>query len=71
MMLAEGDERIERWADEMRRRGVTAFGLATAEPAVLGDEWMGRIPGLRADGPPREARGIWLQRYTLEPAAAP
>jgi hypothetical protein len=67
MMLAEGDERLGLWAGQMRERGATRFAFATQDPALFEGEWTRRVPGLQADGPPQEARGIWLQRYVLTP----
>jgi hypothetical protein len=51
----------------MQARGVTAFGFMTGDPAVFNGPWLRRVDGLSADGPPVEVRGIWLQRYTLQP----
>jgi hypothetical protein len=67
IMLAQGDDRLAEWANAMRERGVTSFGLITDRPETLDGAWRGRVPGLASDGPPQEARGAWLQRYVLGP----
>ena len=45
-------------------RGVTRFGFVTDEQSVVDGAWTRGVPGLSADGPPLQSRGIWLQ--TLE-----
>jgi hypothetical protein len=67
IMLAQGDDRMAEWANVMRERGVTSFGLFTDKRETLDGAWRERVPGLAADGPPQEASGAWLQRYTLGP----
>ncbi|HYP40958.1 MAG TPA: hypothetical protein VEX13_11420 [Chloroflexia bacterium] len=67
IMLAEGDDRLERWAEQMRERGVTHFGLMTTRPSTFTAPWTTRLSGLTAEGQPEQARGIWLQRYSLSP----
>jgi hypothetical protein len=67
IMLAAGDERLAEWANTMRERGVTSFGFITDRPETLDGPWRTRVPGLAPDGPPREARGAWLQRFSLGP----
>jgi hypothetical protein len=64
-MLAEGDQRLELWANRMRDKGVAHFGLATTNPAVFTGAWTHGVAGLRADGAPRESQGLWLQGYAL------
>ncbi|HEX9990688.1 MAG TPA: hypothetical protein VGE45_19695 [Chloroflexia bacterium] len=67
IMLAEGDDRLELWAEQMRERGVTHFGLITTNPSTFTAPWTTRLSGLATDGQPEHARGVWLQRYTLSP----
>jgi hypothetical protein len=67
IMLAEGDGRLARWAEQMRERGVTHFGLLTTNPSVFTAPWTTHLSGLITEGQPEQARGIWLQRYTLSP----
>lgn len=64
MMLAEGDERLSLWARQMRERGARSFGLMTESSQVFTSGWLAGS-GFQADGPPREADGMWLQRYRL------
>jgi hypothetical protein len=66
IMLAEGDERLAQWAAQMRTKKVTTFGLMSPDPAVFEGAWAGRAD-VTPDGPPQEARGMWLQRYTFSP----
>ncbi|MEA2573964.1 MAG: hypothetical protein QOH93_1262 [Chloroflexia bacterium] len=66
IMLAEGDERLGEWARQMRERGVSNFALMTSDPVVFSGEWSRGVQGLRAESPPVEEQGIWLQRYSLE-----
>lgn len=68
LMLAEGDALTE-WARKMEAEGVTRFGLMTTDPALFSGAWLHAVPGLRAEGSPQEARGMWLQRYTLTRAS--
>jgi hypothetical protein len=65
IMLAESDDKLVQWANDMRARGVTQFGFMTDKPEAFTGAWVSRVPGLSADGPPVEVRGIWLQRYQL------
>jgi hypothetical protein len=65
MMLAEGEDRLAQWVGQMRTRGVSNVGLATTDPAIYA-AIEARLPDLQANGPPREARGVWLQRYSLK-----
>jgi hypothetical protein len=67
IMLAEGDSRLARWAEQMRERGVTHFGLMTTNPSIFTAPWTTRLSGLTAEGQPEQSRGIWLQRYSLSP----
>jgi hypothetical protein len=67
MMLAVGDDRLAQWANQMRDHGVTGFGFMTDKPEVFGGAWEDKVPGLVADGPAEEVRGIWMQRYVLGP----
>ncbi|MDQ6693033.1 MAG: hypothetical protein M3014_01230, partial [Chloroflexota bacterium] len=67
IMLAEGNERLAKWAIDMRSIGVQNFGLMTGDQALFGGKWISNVPGLHSDGGPQEARGMWLQRYTLDP----
>jgi hypothetical protein len=67
IMLAEGDARLSDWANRMRERGVSQFGLATDDPSTLTGAWVRAVPGLIAGGPLRHERGIWLQEYRLRP----
>lgn len=67
IMLAEGDASLAEWAARVRERGIRRFGMATDNPEVLAAPWTRSLPGLRADGPPKEVRGIWLQRYVISP----
>jgi hypothetical protein len=67
MMLAQGDDRLAEWANAMRERGVTSFGLITDKRDTLDGEWRERVLGLAPDGQPQEARGAWLQRFSLGP----
>jgi hypothetical protein len=64
-MLAEGDQRLALWANRMRGKGVARFGLATTNPAVFTGAWTRGVAGLRAEGVPKESRGLWLQEYAL------
>ncbi|MFL5733812.1 MAG: hypothetical protein ACJ78Q_11480 [Chloroflexia bacterium] len=66
-MLAEGDARLAKWAEQMRGKGVGRFGLATTNPAVFNGAWTHEVAGLRAEGEPRESWGLWLQQYALGP----
>jgi hypothetical protein len=66
VMLAEGDERIAQWAAQMRTARVTTFGLMSPNPAIFDGAWTGRA-NTAPVGPPREVRGMWLQRYILSP----
>lgn len=63
IMLAEGDERIEQWAEQMRAKGVTTFGFMSTAPAVFEEAWRDGVAGLTVEGIPLEADGVWLQRY--------
>jgi len=67
IMLAEGDGRLTEWANRMRERGVTRFGFATNDQSGFEGDWTRQVPGLLADGPPLQAQGMWLQRYSLTP----
>ena len=67
IMMAEGDEKIERWARQMRAKGVTSFGFMSTTPSVFEGEWRDGIEGLSVQGPAQEADGVWLQRYKLAP----
>lgn len=71
MMLAEGDERIEEWTEQMREKGVTSFGFMSTAPGVFEGAWRSGVEGLSIEGRPVEADGVWLQRYTLDPKAPP
>jgi hypothetical protein len=64
MMLAEGEERLVQWSDQMRTRGVTDFGFATTDPAIY-KTLEARLPNLQAVGLPRQAGSVWLQSYSL------
>ncbi|HET6313129.1 MAG TPA: hypothetical protein VFH60_04785, partial [Chloroflexia bacterium] len=66
IMLAEGDERLGEWARQMQAKGVTTFGLMSDSPEVYSGRWLLSVPGLRAESPPAEEQGIWLQRYSLD-----
>ncbi|HVF99228.1 MAG TPA: hypothetical protein VND68_05275, partial [Chloroflexia bacterium] len=66
IMLAEGDERLGEWARQMQQKGVTTFGLMSDNPSVYSSRWLLSVPGLRAESPPTEEQGIWLQRYSLD-----
>jgi len=65
MMLAEGEERLMKWAVRMRERDLRSFGLMTNNAQALHASWL-VASGYRPDGPPTQARGMWLQRYTLD-----
>ena len=67
IMLAEGDGKIERWAEQMRSRGVTSFGFMSTKPAVFEGKWRDEVEGLSVEGSVQEADGVWLQRYRLAP----
>jgi hypothetical protein len=64
-MLAEGDQRLAQWANQMRGKGVGRFGFATTDPPVFTGAWTHQVGGLRAEGAPEQSRGLWLQRYAL------
>ncbi|MDQ3929111.1 MAG: hypothetical protein M3328_08190, partial [Chloroflexota bacterium] len=66
IMLAEGDERLTEWTHQMQEKGVSSFGLMTNDPAIFTGEWSRSVPSLRAESPPAEEQGLWLQRYSLE-----
>lgn len=66
IMLAPGDDKLAQWATDMRGKGVTHFGFMTDKPAIFTGTWVSRVPGLSADGPPEQVRGIWLQLYKLD-----
>jgi hypothetical protein len=63
IMLAESDNKLAHWANDVRERGVTEFGFMTDKPESFAGAWVSRVPGLSADGSPVQVRGIWLQRY--------
>jgi hypothetical protein len=63
IMLAAGDDQLTHWASDMHTLGVTKFGFMTDKPDVFIGPWLSQVPDLRADGPPVEVRGIWLQKY--------
>jgi hypothetical protein len=65
IMLAEGNERIAEWAAQMRGRQVAAFGLMSPDPAIFAGAWA-RSANVTPEGPPHEARGMWLQRYVFD-----
>ncbi len=65
IMLAQGDARLTEWAARMRQQGAGSFGFMSNNPAIFTSGWRGSIAGLTADGAPRQARGMWLQRYTM------
>ena len=65
IMLAQGDARLSEWATKMRQQGVGSFGFMSNNPTILTSGWGGSITDLTADGAPRQARGMWLQRYTM------
>jgi hypothetical protein len=65
IMLAEGNERIAEWAAQMRERQVAAFGLMSPDPAIFAGTWAKSVD-VSPDGPPHEARGMWLQRYVFD-----
>jgi hypothetical protein len=65
IMLAVGDDKLTHWASDMRTLGVMQFGFMTDKPAIFTSAWLSHVPGLRADGPPAEVRGIWMQKYTF------
>jgi hypothetical protein len=67
IMLAQGDDRLAEWANAMRERGVTSFGLITDKRETLEGAWRESVPGLAPDGRPQGARGAWLQRFSLGP----
>jgi hypothetical protein len=67
IMLAEGNDRLALWAQQMRTEGVTDFGFMTSNPAVFDGQWRNQVGGVQADGAPQEVRGIWLQRYSFAP----
>jgi hypothetical protein len=65
MMLAEGEERLTRWAERMRERGVRSFGLMSNNKQRFDSpSWLNNS-GFVPDGPGQDARGMWLQRYRL------
>jgi hypothetical protein len=66
IMLAEGDARLARWAEAMRRRGVTGFGFMTDDPLKFEGAWSRQVGGLHAEGPPQYRHGMWLQRYEIQ-----
>lgn len=66
IMLAEGAERMAEWAREMRGRKVQTFGLMSPDREVLSGPWA-EAAGYTRAGSPQESRGMWLQRYTLNP----
>ncbi len=63
IMLAEGTSRIEKWAEQMKEKGVTSFGFMSTTPAVFEGAWRTGVEGLSVEGPEQEADGVWLQRY--------
>ena len=65
IMLAEGNDELTHWASDMRTEGVTQFGFMTDKPDIFTGPWLSQVRGLRADGPPVQTNGIWLQKYTF------
>ncbi|MBF6612035.1 MAG: hypothetical protein IVW55_02790 [Chloroflexi bacterium] len=67
MMLADSNDRLTAWAKQMQAKGVTSFGLMTNNPRILSESWQKQIAGLRANGPPQESQGMYLQMYIVGP----
>ncbi len=65
IMLAATDDKLMRWANEMRASGVQRFSFMTDKPEVFTGTWASHVAGLSADGPPEEVQGIWVQSYRL------
>lgn len=69
IMLAEGDIRLREWATQMQAQGVTHFALMTNNPTTLSGAWLQASPNVHPEtAPPRQANGMWLQRYTIAAA---
>lgn len=65
IMLAEGDTRMADWAEKMKQRGVTGFGLMSDNPGVFTSRWHDMAKGVNAEGAPQQVSGMWLQYYKI------